>query len=71
MIEQMRPGLNLMIVHLAHENAEMQSISRNHPDHGAAWRQKDLDFVTSDTFRNMIQSHQIELVTWKQVTSAL
>ena len=67
----MKPGLNLMIVHPANNNPEMQSISRNHPDFGAEWRQQDLDYVTSDAFREMIKTHHIHLVTWKAIQSAM
>ena len=39
MIEQVGPGLNVMIVHLAHDNAEMQAVAVNHPAFGATWRE--------------------------------
>lgn len=67
MIGQMKPGLNQLIVHLAHDNDEMKAISVDHPDFGSAWRQRDLDFVTSDAFRNMLKSHGIRLIGWKQI----
>lgn len=67
MIGQMKPGLNQLIVHLAHDNDEMKAITVDHPDFGSAWRQRDLDFVSSDAFRNMLKIHGIRLVGWKQI----
>lgn len=67
MIGQMKPGLNQLIVHLAHDNDEMKAITVDHPDFGSAWRQRDLDFVSGDAFRNMLKSHGIRLVGWKQI----
>lgn len=71
MIEQMQPGLNLMIVHLAFDNDEMRAISVHHPDFGAAWRQRDLDFVTGDAFREMLEQKGIRLITWKQIQETM
>jgi hypothetical protein len=39
MIEKVSPGMNVMIVHLAHDNAEMQAVAINHPAFGATWRE--------------------------------
>jgi hypothetical protein len=31
--------MNMMIVPLAHDNAEMQAVAINHPAFGATWRE--------------------------------
>jgi len=67
MIEKMAPGLNLMIVHLAHDNAEMQAVAINHPAFGATWREKDLNYVQSQTFHDLLKLKEIQLVTWKEI----
>jgi predicted glycoside hydrolase/deacetylase ChbG (UPF0249 family) len=67
MIEKIVPGLNVIIVHLAHDNAEMQAVAINHPAFGATWREKDLDYVQSQTFHNLLKSNEIQLVTWKEI----
>jgi len=67
MIAQMGPGLNELIVHLALDDTEMQAVTVNHPDFGAAWRQRDLDFVTSPAFKQMLKAHDITLVSWGQI----
>jgi predicted glycoside hydrolase/deacetylase ChbG (UPF0249 family) len=67
MIEKVSPGLNLMIVHLAYDNAEMQAVAINHPAFGATWREKDLKYVQSQTFHDLLKENQIQLVTWKEI----
>jgi predicted glycoside hydrolase/deacetylase ChbG (UPF0249 family) len=71
MIAAMGPGLNQLIVHLAIDDTEMQAITVNHPDYGSAWRQKDLDFVTSEEFRHLLEAHDIKLVSWGQIREVM
>jgi len=67
MIEKVGPGLNVMIVHLALDNAEMQAVAINHPAFGATWREKDLNYVQSQTFHDLLKKNEIQLVTWKEI----
>ena len=67
MIENVKPGLNLLIVHLAIDNAEMQAVSKNHPDFGSAWRQRDYDCMVSDEFRELLEKNNIYPITWKEI----
>jgi hypothetical protein len=71
LIATMGPGLNELIVHLAVDDTEMQAITVNHPDFGSAWRQRDLDFVTSQGFRDLLKAHDVKLVSWAQVRQAM
>lgn len=66
-IENMQPGLNEIIVHLAYDNNETQAVMINHSDFGAEWRQHDLDFVLSKNFKKALKDHDIKLVTWRQI----
>jgi predicted glycoside hydrolase/deacetylase ChbG (UPF0249 family) len=66
-IEAMKPGLNQMIVHLALDNDEMQAICKGHDDYGSAWRQHDLDLVSSPEFRDLLKTNHIILIGWKQI----
>jgi len=68
-IEKVGPGLNVIIVHLAHDNAEMQAITVNHPAFGATWREKDLNYVMSQEYRDLLKEYHIRLVTWKEIGS--
>ena len=70
-IKNLKPGLTEMIVHLAHDDAEMQAISVGHPDYGAAWRQRDYDVITSPEFKNALEENHIVLVHWKDIGKLL
>ena len=60
-----------MIVHLAYNDEEMQAITSAHPNWGAAWRQRDFDFVTSAAFRRVLQENHVKLITWREVGKLL
>ena len=66
-IETMKPGLNEMIVHIAVDNDEMQAITKGHDDYGSAWRQNDLDLVSSKEFKDLLKNNHIILIGWKQI----
>lgn len=66
-IKNLKPGLTEMIVHLGHDDAELQAVTVDHPDYGAAWRQRDYDFVTSPEFKKTIEENHIVLVRWKDL----
>ena len=66
-IRNMKPGLNEIIVHLGHDDAEMQAVMVDHPDYGSAWRQRDFDVVSSPEFKKSLQDNHIVLVKWKDL----
>ncbi len=66
-MEELQPGLNLLLVHLAYDDEEMQAVTVNHPDYGAAWRQRDLDYILSDEFQEVLKKEGIVPVTWRQI----
>src|SRR5262249_12438932 len=53
-IRSLQPGVTGMIVHLAYDDEEMRGVTADHPNWGAAWRQRDFDFVTSEAFRRLL-----------------
>jgi hypothetical protein len=61
--EKVGQGLNVIIVHPAHDNAEMQAIAVNHPAFGATWREKDLNYVLSQKYRDLLKEYNIQLLT--------
>lgn len=69
-IANLVPGLTEIVVHLGHDNAELQAVTVNHPAYGSAWRQRDYDLVTSTEFRNALREHHVILVTWRDVQKA-
>ena len=66
-IRKLEPGVTEIVIHLAYDDAEMQGATFNHPDWGAAWRQRDFDFFTSDAFRKLLQENKIKLITWREL----
>ncbi len=70
-IKNLEPGVTEVVIHLAYDDAEMRGATVNHPNWGAAWRQRDFDFFTSDTFRKLLQENQIKLVTWREIGKLL
>ena len=66
-IKNMTPGLNEIIVHVGHDDAELQAVMVDHPDYGSAWRQRDLDVVSSPEFKKALQDNHIVLVKWKDL----
>ena len=70
-IRNLKPGLTEIIVHLGHDDAELQAVMVDHPDYGAAWRQRDYDFVTSPEFKKVLQENHVILIKWKDLKKLL
>jgi len=68
-IRKIKPGVTEIVLHPAYDDAEMRAMTANHPNWGAAWRQRDLDFFTSDAFRQLVRENGIRLVTWREVNA--
>src|SRR5215216_2379180 len=66
-LKKLEPGVTEVVIHLAYDDAEMQGATSDHPNWGAAWRQRDLEFFTSDAFRKLLQENQIKLITWREL----
>jgi len=63
-LKNLPTGVSEMIIHIAYDDAEMQAVTINHPDFGAAWRQVDLDYFTSAECREILEEAGIQLITW-------
>jgi chitin disaccharide deacetylase len=66
-IANLKPGITELIVHLGHDDSELQAITVNHEPYGAAWRQRDYDVMTSAEFRKALQDNHVILVKWKDL----
>lgn len=66
-LKNLQPGVTEVVVHLAYDDAEMRAATFDHPDWGAAWRQRDLDFFTSEAFRKLLKDNDIRLITWREI----
>lgn len=70
-IKNLKPGLTEMIVHLGHDDAELQAVTIDHPDFGSAWRQRDYVFVTSPEFKKALAENHIVLIHWRDLQKLL
>lgn len=66
-IKNLKPGFTEIIVHLAHDDAEMQAVTVDHPDYGAAWRQRDYDVITSPEMKKTLDDNHVVLIHWKDI----
>lgn len=70
-ITNLKPGVTEIIVHLGHDDAELQAVMVDHADYGAAWRQRDYDVVTSPDFKKMLEENHVILIQWKDLKKLL
>ena len=70
-VKRIQPGITEIIIHLAYDDEEMRGATADHPNWGAAWRQRDLQFFTSDAFRKLLEENQIKLITWREIGQKL
>lgn len=70
-IKNLKPGVTELIVHLGHDDAELQAVTVDHADYGAAWRQRDYDVVTSPEFKKLIEDNHVILIKWRDLKKLL
>ena len=70
-LKNMQPGLNIILLHAAYDNEEMRGVTSNHPGYGAAWRQQDFDFFTSEACKKLVSEENIQLITWREIRDKL
>jgi predicted glycoside hydrolase/deacetylase ChbG (UPF0249 family) len=66
-LSSIKPGLNIILLHAALDNAEMRAVTIDHPDFGAAWRQADYDFFTSEDCKKVLRDQKIKVITWREI----
>jgi predicted glycoside hydrolase/deacetylase ChbG (UPF0249 family) len=70
-LKNLKPGLTEFIVHLAHDDAEFRAVSVDHPDYGAAWRQRDYDVITGAEFKKALDDNHVILIHWNDIKKLL
>jgi predicted glycoside hydrolase/deacetylase ChbG (UPF0249 family) len=70
-VQTLSPGVSELIVHVAYDDAEMQAVTVDHSDFGSAWRERDLDVMTSVEFRHALEENHVRLVTWRELGKLL
>ena len=69
--EDLVSGLNIILIHPAYDNFEMQGITVNHPNFGSEWRQIDFDSFTGDRCKEQLKKSNIELITWRDIKNVM
>jgi predicted glycoside hydrolase/deacetylase ChbG (UPF0249 family) len=70
-LNNLTPGTYELIVHLAYDNEETEAMTKGFEYYGAAWRQRDVDYIQSEEFQKTIRENNIHLITWKQIQKIL
>lgn len=71
MLTDLPPGVYQLIVHLGYDDDELRGATYDHPDWGAAWRQRDFKVVQSAEFQSFLKQRGFVLVSWGQLGKAL
>ena len=61
-LRELKPGLNLLVLHLAFDDEETNAITVEHPLWGAKWRQIDYDWAMSAETKKIIEEEGIILI---------
>lgn len=64
-------GLNMILIHPAFDDIEMQRITEDHPNFGSRWRQIDFDFFTSQKCKSILKENDTKMISWNQITKLL
>jgi hypothetical protein len=67
-LSSLKPGIYQLIVHLAYDDQEFRGATFDHPDWGAAWRQRDFDMVRSAQFRQFLREQKFILTNWGELS---
>jgi len=66
-LSTLKTGLNLLLIHPAHDDEEMKAITIDHPNFGSEWRQIDLEFFTSEQCEKILKDQGVQMITWKEI----
>jgi predicted glycoside hydrolase/deacetylase ChbG (UPF0249 family) len=66
-VKNLQPGVSELFVHLAHDDAEMRAVTVNFQGWDAAWRQRDLDVMSSPEFRQALVDNHVILIGWRPI----
>ncbi|HKR07825.1 MAG TPA: polysaccharide deacetylase family protein [Gemmatimonadaceae bacterium] len=66
-VKNLKPGITELIVHLGHDDAELQAVTVNHEPYGSAWRQRDYEVVNSAEFKKALADNHVILIKWRDL----
>jgi predicted glycoside hydrolase/deacetylase ChbG (UPF0249 family) len=66
-LRNLQPGVTEFVIHPGFADEELHAATRERDTWGAAWRQRDYDFFTSNKFRRTLADEHIQLITWREL----
>ena len=66
-LKNLKPGVTEFVIHPGFDDEELRASTRERATWGAAWRQRDYDFFTSEQFRQILAQENIKLITWREL----
>jgi predicted glycoside hydrolase/deacetylase ChbG (UPF0249 family) len=66
-LKNLQPGVTEFVIHPGFDDEELRAATLERATWGAAWRQRDFDFFTSDQFRQALAEQKIQMVTWREL----
>jgi chitin disaccharide deacetylase len=66
-LKNLKPGVTEFVIHPGFDDEELRAATRERASWGAAWRQRDFDFFSSDQFRQILVQENIKLITWRDL----
>jgi hypothetical protein len=66
-LKNLQPGVTEFVIHPGFDDEELRAATRERETWGAAWRQRDYDFFTSEEFRQTMRRENIKLITWREL----
>jgi len=70
-LKSLQPGVSEIIFHVGYDDSELKAATVGHADYGAAWRQADFDFFTSEQCKTVLSQNNIHLITWREIRDKL
>lgn len=69
-LNELGSGVNVLLIHTAIDNAELQAMTIGQEYWGAKWRQQDFDFFTSTKCSQLISDNNIKVINWRDIKDA-
>src|SRR4051812_5533456 len=66
-LKNLQPGVTEFVIHPGFNDEELRAATRERSTWGAAWRQRDYDFFSSEPFRKVLAEQKIKLITWREL----
>jgi chitin disaccharide deacetylase len=67
LIKNLKPGVNEVFIHLAHDDAESQAIMITHVGWGSAWRARELATIQRPEIRKTLEANHVKVIGWRDI----